>query len=81
MQSFWRLIIFSCRWQVVAVAEDDSSKKSLPKRRKLDECTHLTDKAETIKEFFSDLDWVLEKLNNGSVLQVSRVADYLTTIK
>ncbi|XP_060873528.1 NACHT domain- and WD repeat-containing protein 1 isoform X2 [Metopolophium dirhodum] len=56
--------------QVVAVTEGDSDKKSLPKRRKLDECIHLTDPAETIKEFFSDLDWVLEKLNNGSVLQL-----------
>ncbi|XP_022165189.1 uncharacterized protein LOC111030132 isoform X2 [Myzus persicae] len=56
--------------QVMSVAEDDSGKKNLTKRRKLDECTHLTDQAETIKEFFSDLDWVLEKLNNGSVLQL-----------
>ncbi|KAL4089774.1 hypothetical protein QTP88_024745 [Uroleucon formosanum] len=56
--------------QVVVVAEDDSGKNSLPKRRKLDECTHLTDQAETIKEFFSNFDWVLEKLNNGSVLQL-----------
>ncbi|XP_025199078.1 uncharacterized protein LOC112597310 [Melanaphis sacchari] len=52
------------------VSKDDCGKKSLPKRRKLDECTHLTDQAETIKQFFSNLDWVLEKLNHGTVLQL-----------
>ncbi|XP_026807773.1 uncharacterized protein LOC113550245 [Rhopalosiphum maidis] len=52
------------------VSDDDCGKKSLLKRRKLDESTHLMDRAETIKQFFSDLDWVLEKLNHGTVLQL-----------
>lgn len=52
------------------VAVAGNHKKNLPKRRKLDECTHLTDKADAIKNYFSNLDWVLDKLNNGSVLQV-----------
>ncbi|KAL5233574.1 hypothetical protein ACI65C_000984 [Semiaphis heraclei] len=56
--------------QVAAVGDDNNGNKSLPKRRKLDECTHLTDRAETIKEFFTNFDWVFEKLNNGSVLQL-----------
>lgn len=57
----------------------DSSrcKRNLLKRRKLDECTHLIDRAEAIKNNFSDLNWVLDKLNDGSVLQVCRAfGDY-----
>ncbi|KAF0768010.1 Leucine-rich repeat and WD repeat-containing, partial [Aphis craccivora] len=52
---------------------EDYGKKSLQKRRKLDECTHLMDRAEAINKFFSNLDWVLEKLNHRTVLQVSQV--------
>lgn len=57
----------------VQVAGDDGLKKSLAKRRRLDECTRLVDRAEAIRENFSNLDWVLDKLNNGSVLQVRHV--------
>lgn len=53
----------------VTSANSRGYKRSLPKRRQLDECTYLTDQAEAIKNF-SDLDWVLDKLNNASVLQV-----------
>lgn len=37
----------------------------------MDECVHLqTDRAKVVGEHFGNLDWLLDKLNNGSVLQV-----------
>ncbi|VVC42160.1 Six-bladed beta-propeller, TolB-like,WD40-repeat-containing domain,WD40 repeat, conserved site,WD40/YVTN [Cinara cedri] len=53
------------------ITASNHTKRSLPKRRQMDECVHLhTDRAKVVKEHFGNLDWLLDKLNNGSVLQL-----------
>ncbi|XP_050524997.1 uncharacterized protein LOC126896349 isoform X2 [Daktulosphaira vitifoliae] len=42
--------------------------KNLSKRRKLDECVHLMDGS--ISDYINNLDWILDKLNNGLILQL-----------
>lgn len=68
---FARICIFFFCYLLQTNAAGNRSKRSLPKRRQMDECVHLqTDRTKVVGENFGNLDWLLDKLNNGSVLQV-----------
>ncbi|XP_050443594.1 uncharacterized protein LOC126847425 [Adelges cooleyi] len=54
-----------------------SLNNSLSNRRRLDECTYLMDESNVISRCFDNLNWILDMLNNGLVMQLlDNLSDY-----